>query len=411
MGECQLAINGGPKACDHEWPSWPQWDDAERRELNGVLESGNWWYGEKVRHFERLYAEFHGAKYGVTCTNGTAALEAALLALGVGAGDEVIVPPLTFLATASAVLRVNAVPVFADVEADTVCLDPADVEKKITEKTKAIIPVHFGGFVADMDRFAAISQRTGAPILEDACHSWGSQWKGKGTGALGACGAFSFQASKNITSGEGGIILTDSEEIADSCRSYINCGRGKDTPWYEHYVLGGNLRMTEFQAALLIGQMTRLEAQTLARMRSAEILTEQLRGVPGIVLLKEDPRITRRAYHMFIFRIDRQVLGVSLQRFCEALRAEGVVASPGYPHPLYKNPLFLRKGDGPKYCPISCPYYGKDVDYNQVVCPVTERLLEEMVWLWHPQLLAKEEAVRDMANAIRKVCENIEELR
>jgi dTDP-4-amino-4,6-dideoxygalactose transaminase len=406
----KLAINGGPKACDHEWPRWPQWDDAERKELNGVLESGDWWYGAKVEEFEKQFAEFHGAKYGITCTNGTAALEASLLALGIGAGDEVIVPPLTFLATASAVLRINAVPVFADVEADTGCLDPIEAEKKITDKTKAIIPVHFAGYVADMDRFNALASKYKIHIVEDACHSWGSQWKGKGTGALGTCGAFSFQASKNICSGEGGIILTDSEEVADNCRSYINCGRGKDTPWYEHFVLGGNLRMTEFQAAILLGQMTRLEKQTLQRMRSADILAAELKRIPGIILLKDDPRMTRRAYHFFSFRVDLETMGIGHKKFIEALQAEGVQASLPYPHPLYKNPLFLRKGNGAQYCPVSCPYYGREMDYGKVCCPITEQLLSDTVWISHTSLLAEENAIRDMAIAIRKVCENIREI-
>lgn len=407
----KLAINGGSKACDFTPPRWPIWGDEERKELNGVLESGLWWYGAKVEQFEKMYAEFHGANYGITCTNGTAALEASLLALGIGAGDEVIVPPLTFLATASAVLRVNAVPVFADVEADTVCLDPAEAEKAITGKTKAIIPVHFAGYVSDMDRFNAVAKKHNVHIVEDACHSWGSQWNGKGTGALGTCGAFSFQASKNINAGEGGIILTDNEQVADDCRSYINCGRGKDKPWYQHFVLGGNLRLTEFQAAILIGQMSRLEEQTLERMRNADTLTEELRGVPGIILLRDEPRMTRRAYHMFIFRIDTEALGVSVNRFCEALDAEGVAAGPGYPHPLYKNPLFLRKGKGAQYCPVSCPYYGKEMDYSKVCCPVTEQLLSDMVWIFHPSLLAGPAAARQMGAAIRKVVEHASELK
>ena len=407
----KLAINGGPKACDYVVPRWPVWGDVERKELNGVLESGAWWYGEKIREFEAKFAAFQGARYGITTTNGTAALEASLLALGIGAGDEVIVPPLTFLATASAVLRVNAVPVFADVQADTVCLDPDCAEAAITEKTKAIIPVHFAGYVADMDRFNEIARKHKIHIIEDACHSWGSQWKGKGTGALGTCGAFSFQESKNITSGEGGIILTDSEQVADDCRSYINCGRGKDSPWYQHFVLGGNLRMTEFQAALLCGQITRLEAHTLERMRNVDIVTQSLGGCPGIILLRGEPRMTRRAYHMFIFRVDTRALGISLARFIEALRAEGVPAGGGYPHPLYKNPLFLRKGEGPEYCPVSCPYYGKEMDYSKVCSPVTEQLLSDMVWIFHPSFLAGPGAAEQIGAAIRKVAENVAELK
>lgn len=407
----QLAINGGPKACDYSYPSWPMWDEAERRALNGVLESGKWWFGEKVHAFERDFAAFQGARFGVACTNGTAALEAALLALGVGAGDEVIVPPLTFLATASAVLRVNAIPVFADIEGDTICIDPDDIERKITPSTKAIIPVHFAGYVCDMDRINAIAQGHGLFVLEDACHSWGSQWKGKGTGALGHCGAFSFQESKNITSGEGGIILTDDEEIAERCQSYINCGRGKGTPWYEHFVLGGNLRMTEFQGALLSAQLSRLEEQTLTRERNAARLTEGLRTIPGVLTLRDEPRMTRRAYHLYPFRVDLASLGVSQDALFRALKAEGVFVVAVYPHALYKNPLFLRKGDGPTYCPVSCPFHGGEVDYGSVCCPVCEQVLTDMFWIWHTALLCSEQVIEDTVAAVRKVVENIHELR
>ncbi len=405
-----LAIAGGEKACNYEWPRWPVWGAEEREALNGVLESGEWWYGEKVREFERRFAAFQGARFGITASSGTAALEAALLALGVGAGDEVIVPPYTFVATVSAVLRVNAIPVFADIRPETLCIDPADVERKITSRTRAIIPVHVGGYIVDMDRLGALAQAHGLAILEDACHAWGSEWKGKGAGALGNCGVFSFQASKNITSGEGGIILTDDPELADTCRSFTNCGRGKDKPWYQHFVAGSNLRLTEFQAALLLAQLTRLEAQTLRRQANADILTRGLRRIPGIITLADEPRMTRRSYHFYPFRIDPSRLGISRDRFLQALSAEGVPAGPGWPMPLYQNPLFQRRGEGPDYCPVSCPYYGQPVDYTAVRCPVCEQVCTDSVWFSHPLLLAEEEAMRAIVAAVAKVCAHPEEL-
>jgi dTDP-4-amino-4,6-dideoxygalactose transaminase len=344
----RLALDGGEKTCTAPWPTWPVWDDAERQGLLGVLESGNWWYGEKVREFEKRFAEFQGARFGVTATSGTTALEAALLALGIGAGDEVIVPPYTFMATASAVLRVNALPIFADILPRTLCIDPEDVKRKITSRTKAVIPVHLGGFVADMDRLLAISQERGIAIVEDACHSWGSQWKGKGTGALGRCGVFSFQASKNISSGEGGIILTDDESLAEDCRSFTNCGRRVGGAWYQHFVLGSNLRLTEFQAALLLAQLGRLEGHTLRRQANARILDEGLAGIPGIITLEQDPRMTRRSYHLYCFRLDLRRLGVPRERFLQALAAEGVPAWAGYDKPLYANPLFTQQRSGPE---------------------------------------------------------------
>lgn len=408
----KLAINGGQKSCTNPWPDWPVWDEKERNALIEVLESGKWWYGEKVRQFEQAFADFQGAKFGITACNGTVALEAALASLGIGAGDEVIIPPYTFVATATSVLRVNAIPIFADILPDTLCIDPADVERKITDKTRAIIPVHLAGNVADMDALNEIAKKHDLRIIEDACHSWASQWKGKGTGAIGDCGVFSFQASKNITSSEGGIILTDDEDLAEYARSYTNCGRKKDRPWYEHYILASNLRMTEFQAAILLAQLTRLESQTIRRQQNASILDEILSEIPSIKTIKTDPRITRRSYHFYPFRVHFDELGISRERFIQALEAEGVPASPGYTMPLYKNPLFQQPDAWlKKRCAWLCPHYGKDIDYAKVSCPVCEQVCNDTVWLPHRLLLAEPEDVRKAADAIKKVCENTDELK
>jgi len=408
----KLAINGGKPVREKTFPSWPIFGKEERKNLLKVFESGKWWYGEKVKEFEEKFAAFQDAKYGITCANGTAALEASLISCGIGAGDEVIVPPYTFVATASAVLKINAIPIFADIDIETANIDPEDVIKKITPQTKAIIPVHFAGLPCDMDKLQEIAKKYNLKIIEDACHSWGSKWKGKGTGALGDCGAFSFQMSKNITSGEGGIVLTNNEDLADAIRSYTNCGRGKDKPWYEHYILGTNLRMTELQAAILLGQLTRLEEQTLKREENASYLNEKLKDIPGIRIMKKDSRITRRAYHLYIVRyLKEEWEEISRDKFIEALNEEGIPCSGGYPHPLYKNPLFLRKGEGPRYCPLSCPYYGKEIDYTKVLCPNTERICKEAVWIGHPVLLAEKEDMKDIVRAIIKIRENLKELR
>ncbi len=407
-----LAIHGGEKTCATVWPTWPIWDDRERDGLMAVLESGKWWYGERVREFEAAYAAFQGARFGVTASSGTTALEASLLALGIGAGDEVIVPPYSFVATASAVLRVNAIPIFADIQPHTLCIDPDDVARKITPRTRAILPVHLAGHVADMDRLNEIARAHNLFVVEDACHSWGSQWKGKGTGALGHCGVFSFQASKNITSAEGGIMLTDDEDLAEQCRSFTNVGRRKGGAWYQHFLLGSNLRMTEFQAALLLAQLSRLEAHTLKRQANAEILNEGLRDIPGIITIENDPRMTRRGYHLFCFRLDLNLLAVTRERFLEALSAEGVPCTPGYNTPLYKMPLFQRKHEGADGCPVTCPYYaGEPVDYTQVNCPVCEQVCQDTCWLFHTVLLAGEDDMRAIVAAVRKVVEHIQDLR
>ncbi len=385
----KLAINGGEPIRTAPWPSWPMFGDEERTRLLEVFESGKWWYGETVREFEEKFAAFQDARFGITCTSGTTGLEASLVGLGIGAGDEVIIPPYTFVATATSVMHTGAKPVFADVGLDTLNLDPDETEKAITPRTKAVIPVHFAGLPSDMDRLSEIADKHGIRILEDACHSWGTKWKGKGTGALGDCGAFSFQMSKNITAGEGGIILTDNESLADTIRSYTHVGRRKGGEWYAHYSAGSNLRITELQAAILLGQLTRLEEHTERREKNAAILDEKIDALPGLNRQPRDERITRRSYHLYTIRIDTDELGVSgddfRNRFVEAMQAEGIQCASGYPHPLYANPLFA----------------GADIE--NVFCPNAEKLADQIVWLHHTVLLAEESDMMDIANALEKV--------
>jgi dTDP-4-amino-4,6-dideoxygalactose transaminase len=406
----QLAVHGGPPAFTGKWPAWPIFDDAERRQLLEVLDSGKWWYGDKVRRFEAEFAAFQDARFGVTTTNGTTALEMALKGLGILEGDEVIVPSYSFIATASAVVNVGAIPVFADIQPQTLCLDPHDVEQKITPRTRAVIPVHVAGYVADMDQLNTLARKHGLRVLEDAAHSWGSQWKGRGTGALGDAGTFSFQFTKNITAGEGGIMLTDNEALADLCRSYTHCGRRKSSPWYDHEYLGSNLRLTEFQAAILLAQLARLEQQTLERQARARILDESLHGVPGLHLLAPDPRMTRRSYHMYIFRVEETALGISRDRFLEALTAEGIPASRGWDHPLYANGLFRKAEQGPRHG-IRAPFAGTAINFRDVHCPVCEQVCRDAVWIPQNVLLAQEADVRSVVEAVLKVVRHADRLR
>jgi len=399
----KLALHGGEPAHQGPWPSWPVHDERERDALLGVLDSGKWWHGERVAEFEEKFAAFQDARFGITCVNGTAALELALIGAGVGAGHEVIVPPYTFVGTATAVLRANAVPVFVDIELDTLNIDPEQIEAAITDKTAAILPVHFAGLPADMDRINELAGEHSLRVIEDSAHGWGSRWRGKGCGALGDAGGFSFQASKNITAGEGGIVLSDDPDLADTIRSLSNCGRGKDSPWYEHYITGGNYRMTEFQAAVLLAQLTRLEEQTELRARNAAILNEGLAGIEGLYTLREEPRATRRSYHLYGMRLVAEEFGASREKFLGALRAEGVPAGPGYPHPLYRNPLFQRKGTGPTYCPVACPFYGREMDYTQATCPQAEAACRQVVWLRQSMLLGSEADMRDIVAAVHKI--------
>lgn len=398
----RLAVHGGAPACAFAWPAWPVFDDTERRLLNDVLESGQWWFGERVREFEAAFARFQGARFAVSCTNGTTALEMGLRALGVLPGDEVIVPPYSFIATASAVVTVGAIPVFADIEPDSLALDAQDVERKITSRTRALIPVHVAGRVADMDRLNAVAGRHRLAVLEDAAHAWGSQWRGRGAGTLGAAGTFSFQVSKNLTAGEGGALVTDDEDLAELCRSFTHCGRRKGAAWYDHDFLGSNLRLTEFQAAVLLAQTARAEAQRERRQASAARLDRALAGLPGLRLLPPDPRITRRSYHFYIFRVEEEVLGTSRDRFVEALVAEGVPASKGWYRPLYANRVFREAHVGPPHG-IRAPLANAGVSYAEVSCPVCEQVCRDAVWLPQHVLLAGDAQIEALAGAIGKV--------
>lgn len=405
----KLAVLGGTPVCPHPWPAWPVFDNHERQLLNGVLESGQWWFGERVREFEVAYAAFQGAKCAVSCTNGTTAIEMGLRALGVVEGDEVIVPPYSFVATASAVVTVGAIPVFADIEPDTLNLDPTDVEAKLTARTKAIIPVHVSGRMADMDRFGALAAKRGVRVLEDAAHAWGSEWRGRGAGTLGQCGTFSFQVSKNLTAGEGGVLVSDDDALADLCRSFSHCGRRKGGPWYDHDYLGSNLRLTEFQAAVLLGQLQRLPDQMARREVGAAVLDRALAGVSGIRLLSPEPRMTRRSYHMYIFRVDEEALGISRDRFLEALCAEGVPASKGWYQPLYRNGVFQNAHRGAAHGIIS-PLANKGVRYTDTHCPVCEQVCRDAVWISHQALLAGDAQVSLIADAVAKVVANARSL-
>jgi len=392
--ETKLALYGGipVRGPEKSWPGWPQFDNTERQALNDVLESGKWWFGERVHAFEKDFAVFQDAAHCVTCNSGTAAAELVFQAIGLESGEEVIVPAYSFVATASSVARMGGVPVFVDVD-DSWCMDPAAVEAAITSRTKMIVPVHFAGRVADLDRLHEIAVCHGLSLMEDACHSWGSKWKGKGTGAIGRCGVFSFQMSKNMTAGEGGAILSDDEELADRCRSFSNCGRLKGSAWYEHALMGTNARLTEFAGALLSAQLSRLEVQTLLRARNAAILDRGIAGVEGVTVQPGDERITRRAYHLYCLRLDAELFGCSREKFIEAAQAEGLPITAGYLTPLYRQPVFA-EGFGGRYAGCSCPV-------------VEELCAKSGMWLPHTVLLGSQNDMQDVIDIIHKIKANV----
>ena len=402
-----LALKGGTPVRIGPFTQWPVFGDEEERGLMEVLHSGKWWFGEKVEQFENEFARFHDAEYGVSCCNGTVALVLALKALGISAGAEVLVPAYTFIATATAVLNVNARPVFVDIEENTFNMDLNHAESLVNEKTKALIVVHFAGLPMDMDKVEAFAKKHNLLVMEDAAHAWGSQWNGKGAGSLSSMGTFSFQISKNITAGEGGIIITNNRDYADRAKSFSNCGRAMGGKWYEHALIGGNFRLTEFQAAILLCQLRRLEKQVLKREENVAYLSEKLSSIPGIRLPQRDERITRRSYHLYIFRYLKEEFGnVDREMFIKALNAEGIPANPGYLTPVYGNRCFqeLKRIPGLENCPKDCPIDGAFVDYTSVFCPVAERLCkEEAIWLPHYVLLGDKNDMDSIVLAFEKI--------
>jgi len=400
MGVEQPAALGGARTVLREFP-WPIFDESDVAAVAEVLRSGRWGdpnCTDRVAEFEREFAAWCGAKHAIAVVNGSVALRIALIAAGIHPGDEVIVPPYTFIATASIVLEANAVPVFVDLDPDTYNLDPAEVEKAITPRTKAIIPVHFGGLACDMDRLMALAQARGITVIEDACHGHGGEYRGKKLGTLGHAGCFSFQSSKNLCSGEGGVITTDDEARYDLMNSLRNVGRVKGGQWYEHHNAGCNYRLTTLQAALLSRQLSRLAEQTRQRDENGRYLAGLLEKIPGIRPLARGPEATVHSYHLFVFRYDAAAFGgLSKADFAKYLAAEGVPAFMGYPRPLYRQPLFQQRR-------FACYAIPEDVDYTGVNCPVAERACtEEGVWILQHAMLGTREDMDLFAAAIRKL--------
>lgn len=399
-----LAVDGGTAVRDtmaRPWPRWPVFDEEEERALRGVLNSGAWWSveGSEGKAFEAEFAAFQDARFGVACTNGTAALEVALRALGIGCGDEVIVPAYTFVATASAVLGVGGTPIFADIQPDTLNMDPGHLEAAITPRTTAIIPVHIAGRPADMDGILRIARQHGLAVVEDAAQAHAAAWRGTGVGALGDIGTFSFQASKNLNAGEGGIVVSNREDLADAAWSVVNIGRVRNGGWYEHQVYGSNFRLSEFQSAVLRTQLKRLPEQTALRESNACYLRQQLAPVPGIELPSEDSRISCHANHLFTFRYRSEAFGGrSLADFLNALSGEGIPCSDGYV-PLYREGMFVRHAMGQsKKCQA-----GRALDYPKMFLPVCEAVCSDTVWLAQTLLLGDTSDMDDISTAISKI--------
>jgi len=400
--QLRLAVDGGTAVRNRPFPSWPVWGEEEEQGLLGVLRSGVWGIGsDYVGEFERKFAAMQDAKYAVGVPNGTIAIEVALRGAGVTYGDEVIVTPYTFVATASAVLTVGAIPVFADIEPDTYQIDAKHVEKLVSPRTKAIIAVHIGGGPADLDAIKDLAKRHKLLVIEDCAQAHLAAWRGRRVGAIGDLGTFSFQSSKNITAGEAGAIVGDDDHLMESVWSYHNVGRVREGAWYQHEVLGGNARMAPWAAAVLLAQMARAESQMAVRERSAAALGEMLSRIPGVAPLRRDDRVTHHAYHLYIFRWDPAGFGGrSRAEFLKALNAEGIPSSAGYV-PLYKENAIIDATVALSRLTGATPV---SVQTNMKRCPVVERVCaEESVWLFQSMLLGDESDMDSIAEAVAKI--------
>jgi len=398
-----LALFGGSPVRTQPFTSWPIIGEAEEMRLLRTLRSGKWGrlHGDEVSEFEQRFAAMHACRHGIAVVNGTVSLRIALLAAGIRAEEEVIVPPYTFISTASAVIEANAIPVFADVDLHTFNLDPAAVDRALTPRTKAVIPVHFAGQPADMDTLMAIARARGLVVIEDAAHAHGASYKSRPAGSIGHMASFSFQSSKNVTAGEGGIITTNDEAFAESCRSIQNCGRLPGGVWYEHHVIAGNYRLGEFQGAVLNGQLDRLEEQARMRDANGQYLASRVAAVPGLYPQARPADCTRHSYHLFMLRLDAAAFGAARDAVVEALAAEGIPCSSGYGFSLPRQPLFRNKAFGPFLSGASAR-----LDYESTPCPASDRLCEQSIWLEHAMLLGPRTDIDDIARAFEKVYEH-----
>ncbi|MBK8946212.1 MAG: DegT/DnrJ/EryC1/StrS family aminotransferase [Ignavibacteriae bacterium] len=422
-----LAINGGNPVRNiktNPWPAWPVWDKNEEQSLLEVLHSGIWSYnGPKEIQFNKMFAEFTGTKYCISAANGTVTLQLALESLGIGLGDEVILPGLTWQATAATILDVNATPILVDVCEDTWCIDPKEIEKAITPKTKAIVPVHLYGNFADMDAIMEIAKKYNLYVIEDCAHKHGGEWKGKKAGSIGDVGSFSFQLSKHLTAGEGGALTTNNEELADKLDGLRNCGRRPEKEDLQNtdkgagvyfdegnFIQSGNYRITEFQAAILVEGMKRLPEQNKNRDENGVYINSLLKNIPGISPMRRDERETKVAYFNFTFRyIKDEFKNLPIEKFRNALSSElGVSVEPCY-EPLNNAPLYVPHTK-PSRHKLNDQYWN-DINPARFSLPVCEKIYKEISVCFHHKILMGTKKDMDLiVDAIKKIYNNVEEL-
>jgi dTDP-4-amino-4,6-dideoxygalactose transaminase len=393
----KLALFGGEPIRIKPFSKWPRVSEKLKSTLLDTMENDLWGVGSDIiTKFEKKFAQFQDAKFGLSTSSGTTALWVTLKAAGVKAGDEVIIPPYTFIATGSAILMANAVPVFVDIDQETFNLDPEQLEAAITDRTKVIMPVHIAGNPARMDRILEIAARHDIVVIEDSAQAHGAEWDNTKVGALGLGGIFSFQSSKNMAAGEGGAIVSNDEKFIEACFSYANCGRVRGGKLYQHDFLGGNFRLNSMAASLLCVQIESIEKDMNIRDRNKKKLDRALREIEGITPLIEYDKTTRSAHHLYLSRYDEKKFhGIPRIKFFKAMRAEGIYVYEGYT-PLYRENLFILNED-------EYPWLNRK-NFKTLHLPVTERIAsEQAIWMKQTHLLGNEADIRDIINAFDKV--------
>jgi dTDP-4-amino-4,6-dideoxygalactose transaminase len=405
-----LAIRGGTPVRSEPYPEWPSGDDDDVAAVTDVVRSGRWGGfpepGPRAAEFEERFAAYQGAKHGVLMSNGTVTMEVALKALGIGWGDEVVVPALTFSATPYAAIAAGALPVFVDVSPATWTIDPDLVEAAITPRTAAIMPVHLGHQMADMDRVTEIAAKHSLAVVEDCAHAHGQRWRDRGAGCTGDFGSFSHQSSKILTAGEGGTLLTSDDRLARLAHSLIDCGRPKDADEKE-YTFGANYRLGELHAALLCVAMGRFPAQQEARAEAGSAFEGLVRDVAGVRVLEHDERITRWNFYRYVLAVDPEgFAGRTNQIVCDALEAEGVGAWTGY-EPMSRYDLFQ---PSLSRLPVAVEHAGR-LDPSRMSFPVAEAAgLRESVYIDENVFRAGSRGVEDAVEAIAKIQRHADEL-
>ena len=408
------ALLGGEKAFTGRFTRWPIYDGTEQQALHDVLYSSKWGRldGSMTAKFEAEYARVMGMKHCLATSGGTTALYTMLGALGIGPGDEVIMPAYTFVATYNVVTLNYALPILVDTDINSFQIDPQKMGKAITKETKALMPVHMGGVPADLDKIMALAQKHNLPVIEDACQAPGSEWKGKKVGSYGIGGAFSFQSSKNLNCAEGGAVTTNDSEFHKACYSFHNQGQTESVASFGTGIgtRGTNARMTEWQSRILLAQMERQQEQDKIRSENAAYLSSLFNEIKGIYPAKLYNGVTKVSYHLYMFRYDKaHFSGMPRDKFIQAMRAEGISTSTGYGR-LNKDPYVLALGQNRHYLKI----YGEKamkqwLERNH--CPQNDKLTsEQSLWITQSMLLGPRSDMDQIAEAVRKIQKNAKEL-